>query len=80
MVIVIISFKLLVLGTQVGLFEFGCRALGCPLLHFPMFNLGQNTSAKVTLFCVLYKYFFIKMHKKGWFVPKKEYLCRFFLE
>ena len=44
-----------------------------------MFNLGQNTGAKVTLFYGLRKYFVRKMHKTGWFVRKTEYLCSFFL-
>ena len=70
MVIVYYFLKLLVLGTQVV--RLRVRYSDCP-----MFNLGQNTSAKVTLFCVLPKYFVIKMHNLSQFVRKTKYLCKF---
>ena len=43
-----------------------------------MFNLGQNTGAKVTLFYGLRKYFIKKMHIWSCFVRKTQEMCKFF--
>ena len=80
MVIVKFFLSLLVLDSQDVFFRVHCQTNKCPIQDFQMSILGQNTAAKVTLFCVLPKYFVRKMHKIGWFVRKTEYLCRFFLE
>lgn len=80
MVIVKFFLSLLVLDSQDVCFRVHSQTEICPIQDFQMSILGQNTAAKVTLFCVLPKYFVRKMHKIEWFVRKMEYLCRFFLE
>lgn len=42
-----------------------------------MFNLGQNTGAKVTLFYGLRKYFIKKMPIYSCFVRKTQEMCNF---
>ena len=63
MVIVIYILKLLVLSAQVV--RFRVRWFGLSNVQF-----GINTAAKVPFFCVLRKYFVLKMHKWGLFVRK----------
>lgn len=70
MVIVKFFLSLLVLDSQDVCFRVHSQTVICPIQDFQMSILGQNTAAKVTLFCVLPKYFVRKMHKIGWFVRK----------